>query len=516
MNPKHRLGSAAILALALTITAPAGATSANAQVADPPSPSERGTAVATAQNVIASSRTQLLAADQDAFSLSSAIAGVNGIQHLTYTRTYAGLPVFGGEVVITTDKSGKAVSTIDTGQQAKIALDTKPQIAAQAAADTARNVAPKATSIGTPTLVVHAATPTPRLAWEVVAATDDQSSIVHVYVDARGGQVIDQWDQVVDGTGNSYYNGNPVTIDTSPSYVMRDPTRTGIQCGGQNGTAYTKSTDSWGTGSGTNLETACVDALFAAQRQWNMLSEWLGRNGVNGSGRGYPARVGLNQANAFWNGSYASFGRNSAGSQQAVSMDVVGHEFGHGIFQFSGGSGGSGNESGGLNESTGDIFGALTEAYVNEPASLDPPDYLVGEEVNLSGRGEIRNMYNPSALGHPNCYSSAIPGTQVHAAAGPQNHWFYLLAEGTNPSGKPASSRCDGGAAITGIGIRKAGQIFMTGLNMKTAPWTHAKARVATLRAAKTLYTGCVEFNVIKAAWSGVNVPAQSGEPTCP
>jgi Zn-dependent metalloprotease len=510
------LGTAAILALGLTITAPASVTSANAQVTDPPSPSERGTAVATTQSVIASSRTQLLAADQDAFSLSSAIAGVNGIQHLTYTRTYAGLPVFGGEVVMTTDKSGKAVSTIDTGQQAKIALDTKPQIAAQAAADTARNVAPKATSIGTPALVVHAATPTPRLAWEVVAATGDQSSIVHMYVDARDGRVIDQWDQVVDGTGNSYYNGNPVTIDTSPSYVMVDPTRTGVQCGGQTGTAYTKSTDSWGNGGGTNLETACVDALFAAQREWNMLRDWLGRNGINGAGRGYPARVGLNQANAFWNGSYASFGRNSAASRQATSMDVVGHEFGHGIFQFSGGSGGSGNESGGLNESTGDIFGALTEAYVNEPASLDPPDYLVGEEVNLSGSGAIRNMYNPSALGHPNCYSSSIPGTEVHAAAGPQNHWFYLLAEGTNPSGKPASSRCDGGAAITGVGVHKAGQIFMTGLNMKTAPWTHAKARVATLRAARTLYTGCVEFNVIKAAWSGVNVPAQSGEPTCP
>ncbi|MFD1539739.1 M4 family metallopeptidase [Nonomuraea guangzhouensis] len=516
MNPKLRLGAAAILALALAITAPAGVTSANAQAADPPSPSERGTAVASAQSVIAASRTQLLAADQDAFSLSSAIAGVNGIQHLTYTRTYAGLPVYGGEVVITTDKSGKAVSTIDTGQQAKIALDTKPQIAAQAAADTARNVAPKATSISTPALVVHAATSTPRLAWEVVATTDDQSSILHVYVDARDGQVIDKWDQVVDGTGNSYYNGNPVTIDTSPSYRMVDPTRTGVQCGGQNGAVYTKTTDSWGNGSGTNLETACVDALFAEQREWNMLRDWLGRNGINGSGRGYPARVGLNQANAFWNGSYASFGRNSASTRQATSMDVVGHEFGHGVFQFSGGSGGSGNESGGLNESTGDIFGALTEAYANEPASLDPPDYLVGEEVNLVGSGEIRNMYNPSAEGHPNCYSSSIPSTEVHAAAGPQNHWFYLLAEGTNPSGKPASTRCDGGAAITGVGVRKAGQIFMTGLNMKTSPWTHAKARVATLRAAKTLYTGCVEFNVIKAAWSGVNVPAQSGEPTCP
>ena len=55
-------------------------------------------------------------------------------------------------------------------------------------------------------------------------------------------------------------------------------------------------------------------------------------------------------------------------------------------------------------------------------------------------------MYNPSAVGDPNCYSSSIPGTEVHAAAGPGNHWFYLLAQGTNPAGgsrpaRPATAR---------------------------------------------------------------------------
>ena len=47
------------------------------------------------------------------------------------------------------------------------------------------------------------------------------------------------------------------------------------------------------------------------QQEWDMLGQWLGRNGINGSGGGFPARVGLNQVNAFWNGSYTNFGRNS-------------------------------------------------------------------------------------------------------------------------------------------------------------------------------------------------------------
>ncbi|WP_271217440.1 M28 family peptidase, partial [Streptosporangium carneum] len=115
------------------------------------------------------------------------------------------------------------------------------------------------------------------------------------------------------------------------------------------------------------------------------------------------------------------------------------------------------------------------------------------------------------------CYSSSIPNTEVHAAAGPQNHWFYLLAEGTNPGGgKPSSPVCSGSANLTGIGIQKAGKIFMSGLNSKTTPWTHAKARAATVAAAKQLFpNSCVEVNAVKAAWSAVSVAAGSGEGTC-
>ncbi|MFF4190714.1 M4 family metallopeptidase [Nonomuraea sp. NPDC001831] len=508
-----------MLALALTTSSLVGATSATAQasqVADPPSPDERRNAIATAHNAILADSAALLASEQDTFTLTSTVEGVRGLQYLTYARKHAGLPVYGGDVVVATDASGAVVDTVATGQRTKIGIGTKAKVTAAQAAVTARAKVARVETVATPVLSVHATTTTPRLAWEVLVtganATGHETKL-HVYVDALTGKVIDDWDEVRDGTGNSYYVGT-VTIDTSPSYTMRDPRRSGVACGGQNGTPYTKTTDTWGNGSGTNLETACVDALYAAQREWDMLSAWLGRNGINGQGGGYPARVGLADVNAYWNGQYGSFGHNSANSQQLTSMDVVGHEFGHGIFQFTSGGSGSGNETGGMNESTGDIFGALTEAYANNPN--DPPDYLVGEEVNLSGSGPIRNMYNPSALGHPNCYSASIPNTEVHAAAGPQNHWFYLVAEGTNPSGKPASTRCDNGAAITGIGIRKAGEVFMSALNTKTQPWTHAKARVATLQAAKTLYPGsCTEFNVVKNAWDGVSVRAQSGEPTC-
>jgi hypothetical protein len=242
-----------------------------------------------------------------------------------------------------------------------------------------------------------------------------------------------------------------------------------------------------------------------------MLSQWLGRNGANGSGGAWPIRVGLNDQNAYYDGTQVQIGKNTSG-QWIGSIDVVAHEIGHGIDDYTpGGISGSGTQ-----EFVADTFGAATEWFANEPSTYDAPDFLVGEKINLVGSGPIRNMYNPSALGDPNCYSSSIPSTEVHAAAGPGNHWFYLLAMGSNPTnGQPTSSTCNG-STVTGLGIQKAMKIMYNAMLLKTSSSSYLKYRTWTLQAAKNLYpTGCTEFNTVKAAWDAVSVPAQSGDPTC-
>ena len=167
-----------------------------------------------------------------------------------------------------------------------------------------------------------------------------------------------------------------------------------------------------------------------------MLSAWLGRNGINGSGGGFPIRVGLNDVNAYWDGTLGRRSATTTAGQWISSLDVVGARVRP--------RASTPTRPGGIvrptatQEATGDIFGALTEWLRQQAAANDPPDYQVGEEVNLVGTGPIRYMYNPSLVGDPNCYSSSIPSTEVHAAAGPFNHWFYLVAEGTSP---PTASR---------------------------------------------------------------------------
>ncbi|MDH2423896.1 M4 family metallopeptidase [Sphaerisporangium sp. TRM90804] len=494
---------------------PPGAERVQATMADPPQ-----AAALAADRAVASGLDDLRKGPSESYRRTGVNSGTGGMFYVTYERSYKGLPVVGGDAVVVTDGSGNVRDTTAASGAIADGVPTAPTVTAERATETAKTRLARVDDTAAPRLVVLAWGAQPRLAWEATVSgiAAGKPSIQHVFVDARTGEIADAYDDVRAGTGTGFYNGQ-VTIATSgsgSSYSMTDPTRTGVRCGGQNGSAYTGTDDVWGTGSGTNLETACVDALYAAQREWDMLRDWLGRNGFNGNGGGFPARVGLSDVNAYWNGSYTNFGRSQDGARQATPIDVVAHEYGHAIFQTTPGGAGSGNENGGMNEAAGDVFGALTEAFTNNPN--DPPDYQVGEEVNLVGDGPIRYMYQPSLAGDPNCWSTSIPSTEVHAAAGPFNHWFYLLAEGSSPGGgKPNSPICSGGpSSVTGIGIQKAGRIFMGALLRKTSSWRYANARSASLAAAVELYgAASVECATTKAAWNAVSVPVQSGEPTC-
>lgn len=478
---------------------------------------------AAADQYVSGTSTGFKKGSEDGYRREQVTPTGRDLTYVSYSRTYRGLPVFvGGDAVVVTDAQG-AVRGSTAGSEA-LKVSTKPQVSAGKATATAVRKH-RGTVRGTPKLGVIAEDGG-RLVWEVVVdgRGEEGPSRAHAFVDARTGRYAGAWDEVAGGTGNGHYNGK-VQIGTSGSggqFEMRDPARGGMRTVNETtGRGFTDADDTWGTGAGNDPVTGAVDTQYAGAAMWDMLKDKLGRDGIDGKGRTAAMFVGLADVNAFYNCAgtedasqdQSKYGRTADGARQVNSVDVVAHELGHGVFCHTpGGSRGTSNETGGLNEGTGDIFGTLAEHFAANPE--DPADYLVGEEVDLVGQGPIRTMVDPSKSGDPNCWSSAIPRTEVHSAAGPLNHWFYLAAEGSRPAGGPVSPTCDG-STVTGVGLWNAGEIFYHALLRKTSGWTYSQVRKATLDATRELHPdGCAEFTAVKAAWDAVSVPAQ-GDPTC-
>ncbi|TQJ11902.1 M4 family metallopeptidase [Kribbella jejuensis] len=509
--------SLAAAALAGLGTSAAGAATA-AQSAAPPRPTaaqSKAFAADSASSLVAGRPSALHASKNDKFIAKPVISDQSGLQYVPYERSYKGLPVVGGDFVVVTDNKGAVQATSVAQTTAVPDLATTAKVTAAAAQKTANKQLKRVDSSTTPTLAVYALNGTPKLAWQsrVSGSSGKEPSSLSVYVDAQTGKVLGTQEHVMAGDGQAAYSGpNPVHLDTTLSgstYSMKDPNTTNLSCqDAANNTTFSGPDDLWGNGNATSRETGCVDALYTAQTERHMLTDWLGRNGFDGNGGGWPIRVGLADVNAYYDGTQVQVGHNNA-NQWIGSLDVVGHELGHGIDDHTpGGISGSGTQ-----EFVADTFGAATEWYSNQPAAYDPPDFYVGEEVNLVGQGPIRNMYDPSQVGDPNCYSSSIPGSEVHAAAGPGDHWFVLLSLGSG--GNPNVPTCNS-STVTGLGIQKAIKIMYNAMLMKTSSSSYLKYRTWTLTAAKNLYPGsCTEFNTVKAAWDAVSVPAQSGDPTC-
>ncbi|GIF11328.1 M4 family metallopeptidase [Actinoplanes teichomyceticus] len=502
---------------AATAAASAAVALAGPATAQPSEPVPPAAAAAQAASALIAARPAALHAAADEAFVQHEVISTDTLQYVPFDRTYKGLPVIGGDGVVVTDALGQVKYT-SVAQDAPLpAIGTTPALSAADSLKIAKGEMKTVSAVEGTRLVVLATTGSPALAWEsTIRGTGAEGpSRLTVDVDAASGRVLRTYEHVTDvaGTGTGWINGS-VSIDTTLSgstYTLRDPSMTSLQCqDSSTNTTFSGADNVWGNGTGTNKETGCVDAFYSAQKEKAMLSSWLGRTGFSSSGGAWPIRVGLNQQNAYYDGTQIQIGKNTAG-QWISSADVVGHELGHGIDDNTPG----GISNGNTQEFVADTFGAATEWFANNPN--DAPDYQVGEEVNLVGSGPIRYMYNPSLAGDDNCYSSSTPNDEVHAAAGPGNHWFYLLAEGTNPTnGQPASTRCSGSGAITGVGIQTAMKVMYNAMLMKTSSSSYLKYRTWTLTAAKNLTPNdCALFNTVKSAWDAVNVPAQTADPTC-
>ncbi|QOV35428.1 M4 family metallopeptidase [Streptomyces ferrugineus] len=467
---------------------------------------------------------------QEKLVVKDVVKDADGTVHTRYERTYAGLPVLGGDLVVHESAAGETKGVTKATKATIEVASLKPAITADRAEGQALSLAKSAGSKKTeadeaPRKVIWAADGKPTLAYETVVGglqDDGTPNELHVITDAATGKKLYEYQGIETGSGKSLYSGT-VTLGTTKSgstYQLHDTTRGGHKTydlargTSGTGTLFTDADDTWGTGNASDAQTAAVDAAYGAQETWDFYKDTFGRSGIKNDGKAAYSRVHYGNAyvNAFWDDSCfcMTYGDGEGNTNPLTSLDVAGHEMTHGVTSNTAGLNYTG-ESGGLNEATSDIFGTAVEFYAKN--SSDVGDYLIGEKIDINGDGTpLRYMDKPSKDGNSADYwSSSLGGLDVHYSSGPANHFFYLLSEGSGAktiNGVSYDSPTSDGSTVTGIGRDKAVRIWYKALTeYMTSTTKYKAARTATLSAASDLYgADSTEYKAVAAAWSAVNV----------
>jgi Zn-dependent metalloprotease len=458
-----------------------------------------------------------------------------GVTHVRFDQLYRGLPVFEGEAIAHVDADGDV--TVTSALRGNLGVATTPRVGRSAAiAAAVADIAPaggyqvRDASLWVLPRGEHSVAD--RLVWHVAVLVDnpiDGPAEWRHFVDARSGLIAWAYNDLqtgpVGGVARTMYSGEQaITVDqtSATKFLLRDPTR-GSRSGNYTCDAgvstgcvtFSRATSVFGNFLKDNSDraTAGADAHFGMQASWDYFKVKFGRNGINGAGKRTYSRVhyGVGYDNAFWSNSCfcMTYGDGGTWFYPLVSLDVAGHELTHGVtyaearLTYSG-------ESGGLNESTSDIFGTMVEFAVNSAA--DTPDYWIGERIFRANYPNgiygpyvettaLRSMSNPPLDGRsPACWYSGLGLLDVHYSSGPNNHMFYLLAEG-------GTSVCNG-QVVGGIGRDRAARIWYTALaDYMVSSTNYHGARTAALNAAAALYgAGSPEHAAVAAAYSAINV----------
>ncbi|MBY8343273.1 M4 family metallopeptidase [Streptomyces spinosirectus] len=532
-------GVTALLAAAVQAGAASAAPAAKAAPAHAAvklTPSQRAELIRDADTARAQTARDIGLGAKEKLIARDVVKDADGTLHTRYERTYDGLPVLGGDLIVDTAKSGATTHVIKATNATIKVSDVTPDItraaAEKQAVQRAKALGSTRTAADSARKVIWAASGKPVLAYETVIGglqDDGTPNQLHVITDAATGKKLFEYQGVetATGTGNTQYSGTVslTTTQSGSTYTLNDGDRGGHKTYNLNhgtsgtGTLFSQTSNTWGNGTTSNAATAGADAHYGAQETWDFYKATFGRTGIKNNGVGAYSRVhyGNSYVNAFWDDSCfcMTYGDGSGNQDPLTALDVAGHEMSHGVTSNTAGLNYTG-ESGGLNEATSDIFGTGVEFYANNAS--DKGDYLIGEKIDINGDGSpLRYMDQPSKDGasKDNWYSG-LGGLDVHYSSGPANHFFYLLSEGSGAkviNGVSYNSPTADGLPVTGIGRDKALQIWYRALTTKfTSTTNYASARTGTLAAAGELYgTTSTEYKAVQDAWAGIAVGSRSG-----
>ncbi|HZV69226.1 MAG TPA: M4 family metallopeptidase [Saprospiraceae bacterium] len=362
------------------------------------------------------------------------------------------------------------------------------------------------------------------LGWQFDIYVKEGGHSTKVYVDALDGLVKNSSQlghECAAGSGNTTYNGNQTlyTKFNGTTYNFIDDCQATLirTYDAFNDTISTDAThfsDANNVWDATNQRSP-AQTHFSAESTYDYYANnhsRYGWDGSNASMNSFHGAYGVTYANACWDcwADVAIFGigPTSSNFDDWNTLDIVGHEFTHGVVKDEINSPYS-YEQGALNESFADIFGEMVE-QTTEGWNAQTSAWLVGED-----KSPIRDFETPGVYNHPDTYKGtnwfnlatcAVPNSSndncgVHTNSGVQNHWFYILAHGetnTNDNGDTYS--------VSGLGIEKARDITYDNLTYYMTPSSgYLQARNGSIQSAEDLYGVCSNEAIQTAkAWYAV------------
>ena len=289
------------------------------------------------------------------------------------------------------------------------------------------------------------------------------------------------------------------------------------------------------------------DAHWGAEMVYDYWGKRHNRKSYDGKDAGIKSYIHYGPAydNAFWNGTAMTYGDGSGNSatgfKALTSLDVCGHEIGHGVCSNTSDLVYA-NESGAMNEGFSDIWAACVENFAIK--EVDPAlasrykPFFIGEQISYTAN-PLRRMDNPKGVNdpdtrygknyiNPNCTPTlANDQCGVHTNSNVLNKWFYLLTCGSGAGSGPDKDYVIAGAddskrddttgglkqdvipySVTGLGFAVSEQLAFLTEVMLSSTANYDEARAMSIAAAKA-YSGDPCGAIVQSvtnAWFAVGV----------
>ena len=251
---------------------------------------------------------------------------------------------------------------------------------------------------------------------------------------------------------------------------------------------------------GSSADEAVKTVYNTTAKVADFYSKVFGRNSVDNEGLDLVSSIHYlrNYDNAFWNGQQMVYGDGDGRvfSEFWRSPDVIGHELTHGVTQFESGLIYEG-ESGALNESISDVFGAVFNQWLSGWPATNPDGWLIGAGImagpaKQAGKTCLRDMLNPGAnhclSPQPGSYENFDATADVHINSGIPNKAFATFAR-----------------AVGGNSWEKAVKVWYRACTNRRLPSAATFVDFARL----TIESAEGLEEQVRAAWQAVDLPLE-------